>query len=252
MNHKKTILTHLLRSLGNDPIAIFAGHYALVLDNGIPVPAIYQGVENLELKKSLENHPYAGQFPLETFKFGLDVIESLPKAKLVSLVNDWQMLPKHYSNTSHPHRTQYFKSAITPDIFQDEIKRRNMQATYLEVPERFRSHENVIHFSETRLRNMFDNDSRFNSNCSLNQSCAQEFVPLLHAIYEGGIRELICLIPGTCKEPTLAGTKHVLEIVGLQMTVWNIYLFNTTDKKTFWDGAWLFKNGEHEMSVSNN
>lgn len=249
--NKEKILHHLLSSLKHESLAILAGHFSLVVENGISIPGIYQSVTNEVLAGELKKNPYSAEFPLETFSFGMDFLSKKPATKIVSLVNDWQLLPKNTNtNISNPYRNSYYQHADVPHIFIDELASRGLnESVFLEVPKRFRVQKNALHISETKLRNMFASSLSFSDNCSLENNCAQEFVPFIHAIHEAGIKELLCIIPATCQGATLAGTKHVLENVGLPMTIWGVYIYNTLDISRFWNGVWVFKNGEYEMTT---
>lgn len=243
------IIEYMFPHLANDKVAVMCGHYPLVVENGKVVPGIYQSLSDEKGKERLREHPYSSEFPMESFRFGLEFLQwDFEEVKFVSLVNDWMFVPKNAEGDNSPnlYRATYYSSPLVPEIYLQELHRGGYdEKIYLEVPKEYRLQDNKIHFSETRLRNIFD--IRFTSvTCPLGNSCAQEFVPFLQGLSRAGVKKFVACIPATCKEPTLAGIRYALNTLRLDMEIWSVYIYYATDLARFWKDVWIYRNGEFE------
>ncbi len=250
MKNRKTALIHFLNNqlkTSTGSIGIMCGHYQLVPDNNILIPGIYQEIKNVSLKNELKTDPYSSEFPMETFLAGLHLLKANPQSKLISLVNDWQKVPKNDPDNKDPNvfRKHYYEKDEVPKIYSDLISKNGFtDDVFLKPSSECRVFKSKLHFSESRLRNKFD--TKFRSTCSLKNGCAQEFVPFLVELEKSGIKNLVSFIPATCQRPTCEGIHFVKKHLGLHINIWTIYIYQTTNKSVFWNNVWIFKNGEHE------
>lgn len=246
---KKTIINHLQRVVNpNVSIALLCGHYALFPDGNYVFPGIYQDSESPKLQALLKKNPYSGEFPVESFRFGLELKDHFKDAKFVNLVNDWMYVPKKDTkgHSENEFRKEYYNNSGIPCFFKFLLQEKNLIAReiYLEVPEKIRYQGNKYHFSETILRNRYATQkNKKYSKCSLGHGCSQEFVPLLETLVYLGINVFIAHIPGTCTEPVTAGIREAKEIINLPITVYSIHSYHPLSKDEFWKDAELYENG---------
>lgn len=230
---------------------LLCGHYALFPEGDKLVPGIYQDVNDSKLREWLKMHPYSSEFPLESFRFGIELEKRIRgNTRLVSLVNDWQHVPKNNSGISENiWRTEYYKTAHLPTIYDRMLQEEGISSpidAYAEVPLEDRYYCNSLHFSETCLRNKYK--TSYKSTCSLEHGCAQEFLPFLHALERMKCTHLVAVIPGTCTVPTLASIKEAREVLGLKIKIWTIYIYNPASLDDFWNGAIMYEDGEYELA----
>lgn len=224
-------------------LAILGGHYSLVVEDGNTVPGIYQSIQNPILKEELRTHAYSGEFPYETFLTTVELLSIFPQAKLVSLVNDWMMIPKTGTGPEgNPFRKQYYEQAGIPAIFEELLKENHFtNELFLQVPKKYRYYKNTIHFSETRFRNLFD--VKLSTTCSLKNGCAQEFLPFLQAISGEGVSEFIAFIPPTCKIPVNDAVRYAQKELGLPIRVWIVIFYQQLGQP--WISFEIFENSEY-------
>jgi hypothetical protein len=150
------IIEYMFPHLANDKVVVMCGHYPLVVENGKVVPGIYQSITDEKVKLQLREHPYASEFPMESFRFGLEFLGwDLEEVKFVSLVNDWMFVPKNAEGDNSPnlYRSAYYSSPLVPEVYLQKLHNSLYdEKIYLEVPKEYRLKDNKIHFSETRLR----------------------------------------------------------------------------------------------------
>lgn len=232
--------------------AVLAGHYSLFEENGILVPGIYQEVTSDQLKNSLKMNPYSSEFPLESFKFGIELRKILGEnAQFISLVNDWQNIPKNaHGEHDNPWRIKYFSESSIPESYRHLLLAHGFdspESEFARVPKSDRFYNNQIHFSESKMRNKFR--TRFSATCSITHGCAQEFVPLLVSLSDMNFKDLVAIIPGTCTLPTLEAIRYVKDTLGLSIDIWSLYIYNSIDLDVFWNTAHLYKNGNLDYSL---
>lgn len=241
----KELVLEFLKSITPSPqgqLAIVGGHYSLVVEDGKTVPGIYQSIQNPILKEELRTHPYSAEFPYETFLTTVELLQTFPQAKVVSLVNDWMMIPKTGTGLEgNPFRKQYYEHAGIPPIYMDVLQQHGFtDEVFLQVPKKDRFYKNAFHFSETRFRNLFD--KKLSSTCSLKNGCAQEFVPFLQAMSGEGTSDLIAFIPATCKIPVNDAVRYARNELGLPIRVWIVIFHQLIGEP--WTGFEIFENGE--------
>lgn len=242
--NKQSVL-EFLKSITPSPqgqLAIVGGHYSLVVEDGKVVPGIYQSIQNASLREELRTHAYSGEFPYETFLTAVELLLTFPQAKLISLVNDWMMIPKTGTGPEgNPFRKQYYQQSGIPLIYEEVLKQNNLtNDVFLQVPKKDRFYKNAIHFSETRFRNIFEN--KLSTTCSLQNGCAQEFVPFLQAMSGEGISDLIAFIPATCKIPVNDAVRYARKDLGLSIRVWIVIFHQQLGES--WVNFEIFENGE--------
>lgn len=246
---KNRIIDHLAKNiLIESRIAILCGHYALFPEGNYVFPGIYQDIESPELEKILRNNPYSGEFPVESFLFGLELKNHFKDSKFINLVNDWMYVPKKESSNhlENEFRKEYYTNTGIPCFFKFLLQERDFDVrnTFLEVPENIRYQNNRYHFSEQALRNRYKiQKNKKYRQCSLSHGCAQEFLPLMEILVSLGITVLIAHIPGTCTEPVTAGIREAKEVLKLPITTYSIHTHNSLSIDNFWDGVELYVNG---------
>lgn len=233
---KQDILKHLNGRIADASgrVCIMAGHFALFPTNGHGpvIPGIFQDIKDEEIAHKVQFHPYMGLLPVETLALALSVAKE--NTDFAFLVNDWQHIPKHMStDTENFFRKGFYQNTTTlPDSFEKMFLESGITKRVVN-PGTFSMYGNTLFFSETRLRNYFDNHVEFKS-CPLKNGCAQEYVPFVQRIAELGYTELINFIPDTCETPIRASTEYSIEN-GCYINVTNIFCNGHRHKTLFWD-----------------
>ncbi len=245
INKNKQLVLEFLKTITPSPqgqLAILGGHYSLVVEDGKTVPGIYQSIQNPVLKEELRTHAYSAEFPHETFLTAVELLLTFPQAKLISLVNDWMMIPKTGTGPEgNPFRKQYYQQASVPSVYEKILKQNGLtKEVFLQVPKKDRFYKNAIHFSETRFRNLFN--KKLSATCSLQNGCAQEFVPFLQAMSGEGFSDLIAFIPATCKIPVNDAVRYARSELGLPIRVWIVIFHQFIGEP--WTGFEIWENGE--------
>jgi len=236
---KKELFTLLTKELNSfkEPVAIQAGHFALIEKNRELLPTIFQDIKDKELKNSVKSHLYMGHFPLDTWKMGVGLAKyGLSKKKIMKLlilVNDWQWVPKVDFGADNTLRDSFYKLAKLPLAYQKILKDNNISENIiLPLNNKNGKVNNKLFFSESKLRNQFDN--YYAASCDLENSCAQEYVPLLLQLSKEGIKLLISFIPITCKLPINMGSLKAKQSLGVDMKIINIFASGIF-KNNFWE-----------------
>lgn len=224
------------------PVAIMAGHFALVADSKKQalIPAIHQDIEDEKLAEHVKTHPYMGDFPTETWQAGVEVLNNLLKenreTKLSILANDWQWVPTVESGLENELRQKFFQEGQLTKSFNHSLTNKGLEAQKIMVP--FKSNDgkkliNNYFFSENGLRQRYKN--YFKGTCNLDgNKCAQEFVPFLSLLAKEGFGTVVSFVPRTCYGAIEEGSQSALEEVKLPLKLINIY----TDgiyQKDFWE-----------------
>jgi len=231
----------LINRLNNYPAAIMAGHFMLYYDgtNQSLVPLIYQDLGDGEIKEIAQL--YAGEFPIKSFKIGLDIISDTGvSSKIVFLVNDhkfqdinFQPENRQIIDSDAGRLRQYFYSeygikmpktyySILHDTcfkFDDTILLNNDLSRQKQdiLP------KETIYFSEQALRNRFENtirnDLKNNPNFYVNGvdifyaptlecltkegkcGCSGEIMEFLHVLEKKGYKNVVLISPNECVEP---------------------------------------------------
>ena len=98
-------------------------------------------------------------------------------------------------------------------------------------------------FSESILRNKYDNHSLFKS-CKLGTTCAQETLPLLHYCSEQA-KTFIGFIPDTCMNAFIeASTMFQKKFWKQELKICLVFPKNPKDEKSFWTNAKVWDNGK--------
>jgi hypothetical protein len=179
-----------------------AGHFALVvIDAGNLAPGIYQDLSDGPIKESAKDHPYMGEFPVETFQLGLDIAEEQKEARVALFVNDWQWVPKAESGSKNMLRADFYENAELPRSYVALLGERGLSEDVLMPALNLEGEVADRHFfSETKLRNQFDRIGEINTTCELNNACAQELVPFVKQAYDQGYRQIVNIVPETCEK----------------------------------------------------
>jgi len=218
---------------------IQAGHFALIPDNDALIPAIFQDVKNNKLKHDIKSHIYMGSFPLNTWKAGLVLAsycrKNNKKSKLVILVNDWQWVPKANFGGENKLREIFYQSSQLPRSYKKELDKNDISEKNI-IPFKNKNGKinNNLFFSEQKLRNQFGN--YYSPQCSLDNSCAQEYIPLLLQLSKEKVKLFISFIPRTCMLPINGGSTKAKESYDLDMKIINVFA-NGTYKHDFWENV---------------
>ena len=115
MNDWSEIKNKILKSINpkSQNILVQAGHFSILFNkNGDLVPAIANEINDNELIDFIESSNYMSDFPLKTFKTGIEIASDLretsKKIKFTFIVNDWQWLNKGLYNFK-TNRLQFYK-----------------------------------------------------------------------------------------------------------------------------------------------
>lgn len=220
-------------------IIIQAGHFALIPNNDTLVPAIFQDAGDKKLKQDIKSHIYMGAFPLNTWRMGVKLAsycqKKNKKSKLMILVNDWQWVPKVNFGAENKLRDIFYKSSQLPRSYKRELDKNNFfEKNIIPFKNKDGKINNDLFFSEQKLRNQFGN--YYSSQCPLDNSCAQEYIPLLLQLSKEKVKLLISFIPRTCMLPINSGSAKAKESYGLDMKIINIFT-NGTYKHDFWENV---------------
>ncbi len=209
------------RLLGTEgPIAVMAGHFALVhhRKTGHLVPGIAEDIDDEETRKFVEGHPYMGNFPVETWRVGIETVQRLHvagrDARLLVLVNDWQHVQPAQSGWRSAGRDAYFTEAVMPFALRRTLTEANLDAGALLSD--VRDGVPCIFWSESRLRGRYARHLR--RRVPVESACAQEWVPVLARLEELGYGSVAAFVPGTCHIPIVGGTERATEHLKLAIT----------------------------------
>ena len=236
MNIKKEEIEQILslfigESIG--PVCIMAGHFSLYPESNYLVPAIFQDIEDKTLSDLIKFHPYMGYLPIETFSMAVNHFSE--KTNFAFMVNDWQHVPK---STAAPHlmnnfrKVFYEKNHELPNSFKKLFAEKATKESIIS-PGKFGLSGNKIYFSESKLRQYFDNNLAIQA-CDLKNSCAQEYLPFIQYVESLQYQRLVSFIPGTCKAPISQSTNYAIEN-GCKMQILNIYCHGGSSPDEFWE-----------------
>ena len=238
MNSKEKLKKFLEKeiSICKGKVIIQAGHFALVYskERNKLIPGVYQDVKNEEQKEAIKGHPYAGNFPLKTFEFGVNLMDFAREQKkdfgMTIIVNDWQWVPKMEEGKANPYRNEFYKENKLPKSYEKVLAKKEFNSKVIIPMENKNSKQ--IFFSEQKLRNKYRN---FKKICSLGENeCAREYVPFLNQMIEQNAKLIISFVPKTCKLPINAGSEEVKEKFKTDMKIINIFA-NGISKNFFKD-----------------
>lgn len=218
-------------------IVIQCGHFALVHDSSEKlIPAIYQDIKEPEPKENCKLHPYMGDFPLETFSAGLDIVETAlqndQKVKLLSLVNDWQWVKSVEDGERNAYREEFYRAGKLPDSFEKLLAARDLnEEIFIPFLTGSKKVNHPYFWSEIRLRGQYD--KRWASECSLDHGCAQEVVPMFMQLNDQGVDLFVNFVPMTCMNAVEQGAQKARQELGCKMGIINIY--PRPNMKDFWE-----------------
>lgn len=221
-------------------LAVLAGHYALFHDDSSKklVPGIYSELPDGALKQNLRVNPYAGVFAQETLYFGRDLLKAATFGQVLCLANDLRWVRKQEAS-----RLEYFRNGELPDLFTSALsKLAPLNEIMVPVPLYLQVEGNKYIWSEQQLMQSYDSPEF--SSCSVDNGCAQEFLPLLLELEKIGYRDFVALIPPSCKAPTIDATQEAKRKLELRLNIYTLYLYNTLEPKNFWDEVEVYKDGE--------
>lgn len=212
------IVTRLLETCG--PIAVMAGHFALVhhRKTGLLVSGVAEDIDDEETRKLVEGHPYMGNFPLETWRAGIQTVQRLHAAgrdaKLLVLVNDWQHVQPAKSGQRSAERDAYFAGAVIPPALHRALVEAGLDDDVLLSD--VRDGVPCILWSESRLRGRYAR--RLRHRVPVESACAQEWVPVLVRLESLGYGSVAAFVPGTCHVPIVGGTERATERLELAIS----------------------------------
>ena len=146
------------------------------------------------------------------------------------------------SDKRNPYRENFFKKNHIPVSYELELamsKKCPSEAIWT-PPKGITFHNSSWFISEKLLRNRFDGRKEYKS-CSLNNSCAQEFYPLLEEVSKTDFEIMINFIPSSCTEPITDSTKLFSNNSSKKFEIINIFMNGAFSKKKMWDNAILYK-----------
>lgn len=218
-------------------VVIQAGHFALVHDINDPkilIPGVYQDIIDKFQKMDVKRNPYMGDFPLETFKLGVSLIKFASNNNihfnLIILINDWQWVKSVDFGVKNKYRLKYYKNPQLPVSFIKLLNKNNISINSILPLKNTNNKKICAFFSETKLRNQYDNHYKFNSSeviCNLNNKCAQEQIPLFNQLSKYDVDLFINFIPKSCITSTIAATDAFLKTNNLKI----INIFTNGNKK---------------------
>ncbi len=225
---------------------ILGGHFSLVHEtpgSDILVPGIFEDCKNKKTSDWVKKHPYMSHFPTETFSITAELVKKTVGAKVLLLANDWQHVEKTTQPKSEARKEFYRASEIPPSFAKRAMKQElNLVSKVFNPPPEMTYHHSYF-FSETILRNKFDNHARYKS-CSLKNGCAQEFMPLFDACEKKGFERMVAFIPATCAYPVMQAVGEFKNIYNGRMKIMSIFISDSMDMSKFWNTASVFVNGE--------
>ena len=240
MDDKRKILresTEFLSRFSN-PV-ILTGHFPIINPDkvfGRPatdhqiLPGIYQDIKDAKLKGKCRTSMYMGEFALETFTFGATLLKEIPRSKGAILVNDWQWVPAMTGGgegAKNIWRENFYSQHTLPKSFQPLIN--GSTGCLITPPSTLTYANHPFFFSETKLRNKFDNGAEFKT-CKLDGTCAQQFMPLLSFLKKKGHDALLSFIPMTCADPVLEMMNYAEGI-----TLRTVFCDGSNSGNEFWE-----------------
>ena len=135
-----------------DAVAVQAGHFLVYYDHteNLLLPCVKE--ELLSSPRFSYINESVGQFPMLTWEAGVELVNSIPSAKkaLLTIVNDWQYLPKDID------RMDFFRKY--PQLFESYKKYLNFKngLSFLSPGQLGMKTETGVWFSEVSLRNQFN------------------------------------------------------------------------------------------------
>ena len=211
-----TVVALLLKAEG--PIAVMAGHFSLVhhRKTGALVPGIVDDIGDEETRSLVAGHHYMGNFPVETWRVGIEVVRRLRAvgrdARLLVLVNDWQHVRAAPSGQRSPDRDAYFANPVLPPTLHRILDGSGL--TDALIPD-VRDGKSCVFWCESRLRARYNRHLRIR--VPVDSPCAQEWVPMLARLEELGYGGFAAFVPGVCHVPIVGGTERANEYLELAM-----------------------------------
>lgn len=215
INSKNKLLNILKQEMKNrEYVIIQSGHFALIHDNDDKlIPGIYSEIKNKKLKQKIKENKYMGIFPINTFKLGVDLYliakKNNIKSKIFFLVNDWQWVKPAEFGQENGYRKQYYKNIMMPITYKKYLNKNKIDENQLLNLKNINNKRICAFFSETKLRNQYDNHYRYT--CYLKNKCAQEQIPMFTQIKKENADLFINFIPKTCKDPTVIATEEFIK-----------------------------------------
>jgi hypothetical protein len=238
---KKLILEMLSGFLGNKKGIFLAGHFSLVSFEGKVFPGIYEGryrILPIKIREDIKN----GMLPLEKiFRFTLKILNK--RSKIILLVGDRKL----YNNNKSLCEKFYEKNLI-PIAYELELARyKRCPTDSIWAPPAHITMNNSNRFvSERVLINQFK-QARY-ARCSLEQSCAQEFYPLIDEICKTEYEIMINFIPASCTGAILEATQEFRSsVTSSELDIVNVFLNGAFSKKKMWKKAEVFFNNEQKL-----
>lgn len=211
------IVARLLKATG--PIAVMAGHFSLVhhRKTGQLVPGIADDIDDEATRSFVAQHHYMGNFPVETWRVGIEIVRRLRAAgrdsKLLILVNDWQHVESASSGQRNFDRDAFFERPTLPPALRSGLVANSFTDSDLITD--IRDGKTCIFWCESRLRSRYRRHMKLR--VPVESSCAQEWVPLLVRIEELGYGGFAAFVPGVCHVPIVGGTERANEYLDLAM-----------------------------------
>lgn len=213
----EAVIASLLKT--NGPIAIMAGHFSLVhhRKTGMLVPGIVEDIDDEETRSFVALHHYMGNFPVETWRVGIEIVRRLcaagRDAKLLILVNDWQHVNPAPNGQRSLERDAYFANSVMPPVLRQLLADASFGDNAL-VPD-VRDGKPCIFWCESRLRARYNRHLRVR--VPIDSPCAQEWVPMLARLEELGFGGFAAFVPSVCHIPIVGGTERANEHLDLTM-----------------------------------
>lgn len=250
---------------GFDSVAVQAGHFLVYYYNteGIMLPCVRQELKSPAHSVKADS---IGVFPFMTWRTGLELLKNMdcPKKAILTVVNDWQWLPKHVDRAGF-----YQKYPYLFDSYLKELNKYN-DVVLLTQNDLGYKVKTGVWFSEVSLRNQYkrqiskmvkrgalpENAELFENghteSCSLDTavdkrqeiyctgkrpSCTQEIAELVRQICIVGKYEMfINIYPLVCKQYVQGGTELCIS------------LMNSADINVINIGIPTYVGAEHEQS----
>jgi hypothetical protein len=260
-----------LLDVGAGPILIQAGHFMVSCDlkTGAVWPCVYE--EMIDEKSGLSHRDSVrgaiGIFPSVSWLCGLDLATAVARqnglAQVVTVVNDWQLIPKSWPGGAEEARRAFYANYSAPlDTYRVRLESLGLSTSILA---RLGKHSGFISENwlrrrlERHIRNMrrlhlpgserlYEEicgdhacirfaDSEDESRTMLFEgatNCAGEIVELVHMTNIGGFKTLVNFYPLACQNPVNEGTRVGLRLFELgELVVINVGFSCSGERSAF-------------------
>jgi hypothetical protein len=192
-----------------------------------------------------------GEFPFETFRSILEILNE--ESRILLIVNDHQFISKvsndqNLLGNKNSWRDKFYEEDLIPIAYELELARyKRCPTDSIWAPPAHITMNNSNRFvSERVLINQFK-QARY-ARCSLEQSCAQEFYPLIDEICKTEYEIMINFIPASCTGAILEATQEFRSsVTSSELDIVNVFLNGAFSKKKMWKKAEVFFNNEQKL-----